>query len=105
MIGLFRGTALYEACYFGHVDVVRAMIEGRERVGTRASELDAQGAYNGMTPLHDAVWHGHLEAARVLVGAGHPLDLRTHAGLTPRELAVLYGYDELARFLADSEQA
>ena len=105
VIGLFGGTALHEACYFGHADVVMAMTEGRERAGIRSSELDAQGALNGMSPLHDAVWHGHLEAAQVLVEAGARLDLRTHAGLTPRELAVLYGYDELARLLADSEQA
>ena len=58
-----------------------------------------------MTPLHDAVWHGHMEAARALVDAGHPLALQTHAGLTPRELAVSYGYDDLARFLAEAEQA
>ncbi|WP_207482786.1 ankyrin repeat domain-containing protein [Arenibaculum pallidiluteum] len=105
VIGLFLGTALHEASYFGHADVVRAMTERCARAGTPASELDAQGAYNGMTPLHDAVWHGHLEAARALVEAGHPLHLRTHAGLTPRELAVLYGYSDLARFLADAEQA
>lgn len=104
-IGLFGGTALHEASYFGYADVVRAMTEGRERAGARASELDAQGALNGMTPLHDAVWHGHLEAAKALVEAGARLDLRTHAGLTPRELAVSYGYDDLARFLADAEQA
>lgn len=105
VIGLFLGTALHEASYFGHADVIRAMTEKRGRAGARASELDAQGAYNGFTPLHDAVWHGHLEAARALVDAGAPLHLRTHAGLTPRELAVLYGYDDLARFLADAEQA
>lgn len=99
VIGLFLGTALHEAAYFGHADVVRAMTEKRAH-GTRPSELDAQGAYNGMSPLHDAVWHGHLEAARALVEAGHPLDLRTHAGLTPCELATHYGYDELASFLA-----
>jgi len=104
VIGLFLGTALHEACYFGHVDVVRAMTEKRARVGTQPPELDAQGAYNGMSPLHDAVWHGHLETARALVEAGHPLGLRTHAGLTPRELAVFYGYDELGQFLADAEQ-
>lgn len=101
MIGLFGGTALHEACFCGHVGVVRTMTE--EHDGTRASELDAQGAYTGMTPLHDAVWHGHLGAARALVDAGHPLHLRTHAGLTPRDLAVHYGYHELARFLADAE--
>ncbi|HKO47622.1 MAG TPA: ankyrin repeat domain-containing protein [Polyangiaceae bacterium] len=105
VIGLFLGTALHEACYFGHADVIRAMTAKRQHPGKRAPELDAQGAYNGMTPLHDAVWHGHLEAARALVDAGHLLDLRTHAGLTPRELALLYGYDELAQFLAEAEQA
>lgn len=104
VIGLFLGTALHEACYFGHVDVVRAMTDGHERAGTRASELDAQGAYNGMTPLHDAVWHHHLKAARALIDAGAPLHLRTHAGLTPRELAVHYGYDDLAHLLAQAER-
>ncbi len=107
VIGLFAGTALHEACYFGHTEVVRAMTQGRERAGTRAAELDAQGALNGMTPLHDAVWRGHLDAARVLVEAGHPLHplhLRTHAGLTPRELAVHYGYDDLARYLDEAER-
>ena len=105
VIGLFGGTALHEACYFGHTEVVMAMTEGRERAGTQTSELDAQGAYNGMTPLHDAVWHGHLDAARALVDAGALLHLRTHAGLTPRELAVRYGYDDVARFLEEAEQA
>ncbi len=105
VIGLFRGTALHEASYFGFADVVRTMTAKRERAGTRASELDAQGASNGFTPLHDAVWHGHLEAARALIDAGALLDLRSHAGLTPRELAVRYGYYDLARLLADAEQA
>ena len=103
-IGLFAGTALHEACYFGHADVVRVMTEPRDHAGTAGSELDAQGALNGMTPLHDAVWHGHLEAARVLVEAGARLDLKTHAGLTPRELAFSYGYIQLAEFLASVER-
>ena len=104
-IGLFGGTALHEACYFGHTEVIMAMTEARERAGVRPPDLDAQGVLNGMTPLHDAVWHGHWDAARALVEAGHPLHLRTHAGLTPRELAVHYGYGDLARFLADAEGA
>ena len=104
VIGLMKGTPVHEAAYFGHADVLRAMTEKRGRASSPGPELDAQGPYNGLTALHDAVWHGHLEAARALVDAGARLDLRTHAGLTPRELALLYGYYDLARFLADSEQ-
>lgn len=105
VIGLFGGTALHEACYFGHTEAVSVMTEMHGRADVRPSELDAQGVLNGMTPLHDAVWHGHESAARVLVEAGHPLHLRTHAGLTPRELAVHYGYDDLAQILTDAEAA
>ena len=104
-IGLFLGTALHEACYFGHTEVIRAMTEDRGRADVVPAELDAQGALNGMSPLHDAVWHGHAEAAGALIDAGHRLDLRTHAGLTPRDLAAHYGYDALARLLAEAEQA
>jgi len=104
VIGLFLGTSMHEACYFGHGDVIEVMLNGHERDDIRPSELDAQGALNGFTPLHDAVWHGHLEAARILVGEGARLDLVSHAGLTPRQLAVRYGYGELARLLADAER-
>lgn len=57
-----------------------------------------------MTALHDAVWHGHEEAARALVDVGARLDLRSHAGLTPRDMALLYGYDGLAHLLHEAEQ-
>jgi ankyrin repeat protein len=102
--GLMGGTPLHEACYFGHADVVQLLTERTGKDGVPAVEIDAQGAYNGLTALHDAVWHGHAEAARALVEAGARLDLTTHAGWTPRELASLYGYDELARYLADAEE-
>ena len=102
VIGLMKGTPVHEAGFFGHADVLVALTEERDRPGTPAPELDAQGSYNGLTALHDAVWHGHLEAARALIDAGARLDLKTHAGLTPRELALLYGYDDLAGFLAEA---
>lgn len=104
VIGLFLGTAIHEASYFGHADVIRVMTGGHEPEWQQPSELDAQGAYNGFTPLHDAVWHGHLEAARALIEAGARVGLKTHAGLTPRALATAYGYSELAEFLGEAEQ-
>lgn len=102
-IGLMRGTPIHEASYFGHAGILRMLVEAHARPDLPAPELDAQGPYNGLTPLHDAVWHGHIEAAKVLVDAGARLDIKTHAGQTPRQLALLYGYDDVASHLAAHE--
>ncbi|MFI6124598.1 ankyrin repeat domain-containing protein [Streptomyces sp. NPDC051064] len=104
VIGLMRGTPVHDASYFGHADIIRALTEKPGRAGAPAAEIDAQGPYNGLTALHDAVWHGHVDAARALIDAGARLDLKTHAGLTPRGLALLYGYDDLAELLAEAER-
>jgi uncharacterized protein len=104
LIGLMKGTPIHEAAYFGYADVLRTLTKTKRDSGTPMPELDAQGSYNGLTALHDAVWHGHLEAAQVLVDASARLDLKTHAGLTPRNLAVLYGYEDLAQLLAEAER-
>jgi ankyrin repeat protein len=104
VVGLMRGTPVHEASYFGHADVIRALMENPGRAGVPTPEIDAQGPYNGLTALHDAVWHGHTDAARALIDAGARLDLRTHAGLTPRELALAYGYHGLAKVLDEAER-
>ncbi len=101
VIGLMRGTPLHEAAFFGDSRMIEALLTETDRVPL--AELDAQGPYNGLTALHDAVWHGHLEAARALAKAGARLDLQTHTGLTPRQLALLYGYDDIASFLDEAE--
>ena len=102
-IGLMRGTSIHEAAFLGYADALRSLLAPRRHGGGRARGLDAQGPYNGFTALHDAVWHGHADAARILVQAGACLGLRTHAGLSARDLAMLYGYEELARMLAEAE--
>jgi hypothetical protein len=105
VVGLMKGTPLHEASYHGHAGVVRALTETSGGTVAPSVELDAQGPYNGLTALHDAVWHGHEEAARALVEAGARLDLRTHSGLTPRDMALRYGYDTLAQLLFDAARA
>ncbi|WP_314435413.1 ankyrin repeat domain-containing protein [Massilia timonae] len=103
MIGLMGGTALHDATYFGHADIVRLLAEPR-RGARPLPELDAQGAYNGLSALHDAVWQGHIDTVRALCDAGARRDLRGHTGLTPRELALHYGADDIAQLLAEKER-
>lgn len=101
-IGLMRGSPLHDAAYFGYAECIDILTSPRGE-DKPTSDLDAQGPYNGLTALHDAVWHGHFDTAAALVRAGARRDLRTHAGLTPLGLAGLYGYDRLARMLAQEE--
>lgn len=54
-------TPLHMASSFNHLDVVRALIEGRARVDEEAS---------GFTPLGFAAENGHLEVVKELLRAG-----------------------------------
>lgn len=65
--------------------------------------INAQGPSNGYTPLHDAVWHGHLETARVLVEAQADLTLKGYDGKTPIDLARDYQYDEIEVLLRQNQ--
>ncbi len=104
VIGLMRGTPVHEASYFGHVNVLQVMLEksGQDTLLPKP-ELDAQGPYNGLTALHDAIWHGHAGVARLLVAAGARLDVKSHTGHTPKESALFYHYHDLAHFLTNAE--
>lgn len=103
VVGLMKGTPFHEAAYFGHADVIKILSQTRSETAQQP-DVDAQGPYNGLTALHDAAWHGHLDAVRSLINAGARLDLKGHAGLTPRTLAFLYGYDEIVSLLVDRER-
>jgi ankyrin repeat protein len=55
-VGLMKGTAIHDAAYFGRADIIRRLTAKRDPPGS-AAVIDAQGAYNGLTALHDAAWH------------------------------------------------
>lgn len=86
-----KAIPLHKAAYNGNAEIIRILTDfpGFHTV------LDAQGPNNGYTPLHDAVWHGHVEAAEVLIKAGARKDLRGFDGKTPLELAKEYKYQNI----------
>ncbi|WP_210405039.1 ankyrin repeat domain-containing protein [Pedobacter sp. G11] len=82
IIGLMGGMAIHDATYFGHTAIVEMLTEKDEGAAEPAG-INLQGAYNGYTALHDAVWHGHFDIARALMAAGAKLTVRAHNGQTP----------------------
>jgi uncharacterized protein len=90
---LFKSTPGHKAAYAGRPEALRAVVASGQL------QVDAQGPYNGYTALHDSIWHGHIDAAKVLLEAGVRTDLRGHDGHTPYELAVKLGYNEIAELI------
>jgi ankyrin repeat protein len=85
-------TPVHKAAYMGYADVLRELA----KYPAFAEVIDWQGPYNGYTALHDAAWHGHSEAAEVLLEAGANPTLQGHDGCTAYDLAVRCGCNELA---------
>jgi ankyrin repeat protein len=90
-----RAVPAHKAASFGHADVLRALAAHP----SFSQVANMQGPFNGYTPLHDAVWHGHTEAAEVLLEAGVRADIAGHDGRTPLALARDSGYHEIVALL------
>ncbi|MDX2272347.1 MAG: ankyrin repeat domain-containing protein [Cyanobacteriota bacterium] len=89
-------TPIHKSCYMQHADVVEVLAQHKDF----AEVVDAQGPYNGYTALHDSLWQGSLKAAKILIESGIPkLDLIGHDGNTPLDMAIKFGYDEIADLL------
>jgi len=85
----------HKAAYGGHAEVIRVLAEAPGFDSIK----NAQGPFNGYTPLHDAVWHGHLAAAEALVNAGARTDISGLDGKTAIDLAREHGYHDIVDLL------
>ena len=79
---VFKGAPIHKATYNGNPPILKMLVEHPD------IDLDVQGPINGYTPLHDALWHGFVECAEILVNAGASLTLRGHDGKLPLDIAV-----------------
>lgn len=85
----FGAVPLHKAVYNGHAGITADL------VAHPGIDLGFQGATNGYSPLHDALWHGYADCVTVLLDAGAPIDLVGHDGKTPFDLAVeVFGRDD-----------
>lgn len=84
-------TALESACYFGHFELVKLLVENKANVNVRI--------YEGYTPLHQAVRNGHVAVAQYLVEHGARLDDARANGRTPLHTAAESGQTETTLLL------
>jgi hypothetical protein len=91
-----RQRALALAAQFGHVDIVRLLLDA----GADPNRFSPAGGHSHATPLHQAALAGHTDIARLLVERGARLDIADvlyHA--TPLGWAEHAGRHEVAEYL------
>jgi hypothetical protein len=92
-----RHVALALAAQHGHVDVLETMLDA----GEDPDRLNPPGHHAHTTPLHQAVYAGHLDAVELLVERGARLDIAdTIYGGTALNWARHSGHAEIEAFLA-----
>jgi ankyrin repeat protein len=95
-----RHLALALASQFGHVEIVRLLLDA----GEDPNRYNPVGCHSHSTPLHQAAGAGHIAAVRLLVERGARLDLRDilwHG--TPADWAKHEGRLEIEAFLRSQE--
>ncbi len=90
----FGKTALYLAARYGHVGVVRMLLEA-------SAEVDAADNL-GRTPLHLAAERGHREVVHVLLAAGANVRAVDHFDMTALSYASEAGHEAIVRLLLDA---
>jgi hypothetical protein len=91
-----RHRALALAAQFGHIEIVRLLIDA----GEDPNRYNPVGCHSHSTPLHQAALAGHMEIVRLLVDHGARLDLKdTLFQGTPAAWANHAGRTEIEEYL------
>lgn len=85
--------ALHLAAHFGRTDALRNLLS----LGAPPGLVGGPPLAN--TALHAALAGSQVEAARILVAAGAPVDARDHGGNTPMHIAAANGLDDAVALL------
>jgi ankyrin repeat protein len=84
-------TPLYIASYYGHLEVIKALLGAEADVNKTAN--------NGQTPLYLASYQGHVKVVQALLGVGAEVDKADNLGRTPVISASSKGHLEMVKIL------
>jgi ankyrin repeat protein len=61
---IFKGYTIHKATYNGRANILQKLLRSKKMT---VDVVNAQGRINGYSPLHDALWHGFEDCARLLL--------------------------------------
>jgi ankyrin repeat protein len=89
----YRSTPLTYAAIYGHLEVVRVLLEEGANVNRTDSVV--------YTALHHAAWNGHLDLCRLLLDWGAKVDALNKSRNTPLMWAAWQGHLSIAKLLVE----
>lgn len=89
----FKESALTLACYKGHLDMVRFLLEAGADQEHKTDEMH--------TALMEASMDGHVEVAKLLLDSGAQVNMPTDSFESPLTLAACGGHVDLAMLLIE----
>jgi ankyrin repeat protein len=93
-------TPLNFSAWYGHVEVVRALIQAG--VDVNAMDTGSAMGSGNLTPLFHSAWNGHVEVVRALIEAGANVNAKTNDGRTPLHASAWNGHVEVVRALIEA---
>ncbi|NOU58285.1 ankyrin repeat domain-containing protein [Marinifilum caeruleilacunae] len=92
-----KAIVAHKAAYMGNPEIMALIVKHPDFEKIK----NAQGPTNGYTPLHDAIWHGHTQTAKILIDAGVDTSIVAWDGMTPYDLAKKLHYSDIMKLLKD----
>jgi ankyrin repeat protein len=86
-------TLLHIACCFGHIALVRMLVEHG------GADVNRKNTITGQTPLHWSSVFGYTAVAQLLIQAGADLQAETNTGETVRFMAAWRGHHDFVTWL------
>ena len=88
-------TPLNIACNFGHVEIVKILIEKNIDINIPNND--------GWTPLNTACIQGHKEIVKILIEKDIDIDIPNNDGWTPLNTACFFGHTEIIKMLTEKD--
>jgi len=85
-------TALIRAAEQGDPESIRRLLDTGADVNARDTKI-------GQSPLHTAAWKGHVDAVKLLLARGAPVDQREQFLWTPLMIATAEGHPDVVKLL------